>query len=315
MVVEFQTQNTTSLESEQGTVRSEKLENKSFMGKLNDFSELVMFKHSVFSLPFIFIAMLVASYHDSGSGWFGWRLLFLGALAAVSARNFAMGVNRYLDKDIDILNPRTKSRPSVDGRVTDKQMLWFIGINALVFVVIANFINPLALKLSIPILLVLGAYTFFKRFSSLAHLVLGVSLGLAPIAGVVAVSGEITLWSVYLALGVMFWVAGFDLLYSLQDIEFDKDNGLHSIPSKFGANNTMWIARIFHILAVLLWIAFVLKAGLGIWAQLAVVLSALMLSYEHYLVNKDFTKIDKAFFTVNGYLGFMFIVLIIVEVM
>jgi len=296
-------------------VNGDKIKRKNFIGKLNDFSELVMFKHSVFSLPFIFIAMLVASHEKSGSGWFGWKLLFLGTLAAVSARNFAMGVNRYLDKDIDILNPRTKNRPSVDGRVSDVQMLGFIGMNALAFIVIAYFINVLALELSIPILLVLGAYTLFKRFSSLAHLMLGVSLGLAPIAGVVAVSGNITLWSIYLALGVMFWVAGFDLLYSLQDIEFDKKNGLYSIPSKFGVNNTMWIARIFHILAVLFWIVFVLKAELGIWAQLAIALSAIMLSYEHHLVNKDFTKIDKAFFTVNGYLGFMFISLIILEVM
>ena len=285
-----------------------------FKEKLAHFSELVMFKHSVFSLPFIFIAMLVASYNESGSGWFGWKLLLLGTLAAVTARNFAMGVNRYLDRDVDILNPRTKGRPSVDGRVSNSQMLGFIVINALMFVVVAYFVNTLAFQLSIPILLVLGAYTLFKRFSSLAHLILGVSLGLAPIAGVVAVSGEITLWSVYLAIGVMFWVAGFDLLYSLQDMAFDKANNLHSIPSKFGAKKTMWIARVFHFLAIVFWAYFVMTAGLGFWSQLAVLFSAIMLSYEHYIVNKDFTKIDKAFFTVNGYLGFVFLILIIMEV-
>jgi 4-hydroxybenzoate polyprenyltransferase len=280
-----------------------------FTEKLNHFSELVMFKHSVFSLPFIFIAMLVAA-----QGWFGWKLLFLGTLAAVTARNFAMGVNRYLDRDVDILNPRTKGRPSVDGRVSNEQMVGFIVVNAVLFIVVAYFVNTLAFQLSLPILLVLGAYTFFKRFSSLAHLILGVSLGLAPIAGVVAVSGEITLWSGYLAMGVMFWVAGFDLLYSLQDMAFDKAHGLHSIPSKFGADRTMWIARVFHLLAIVFWIYFVVTAGLGFWAQLAILFSAIMLSYEHYIVNKDFTKIDKAFFTVNGYLGFVFLILIIVEV-
>ncbi|MGB5505879.1 MAG: menaquinone biosynthesis prenyltransferase MqnP [Sulfurovum sp.] len=277
--------------------------------KLQHFSELVMFKHSVFSLPFIFIAMLVAA-----QGWFGWKLLLLGTLAAVTARNFAMGVNRYLDRDIDILNPRTKGRPSVDGRVSNTQMVIFTVINALLFIVVAYFVNPLAFQLSLPILLVLGAYTVFKRFSALAHLILGVSLGLAPIAGVVAVNGEITLWSIYLAIGVMFWVAGFDLLYSLQDMEFDKANDLHSIPSKLGANKTMWIARVFHLLAIIFWAYFVFTAQLGIWAQLAVLFSAIMLSYEHYIVNKDFTKIDKAFFTVNGYLGFVFLILIIMEV-
>ena len=279
-----------------------------------DFSELVMFKHSVFSLPFIFIAMIVASYLESGSSWFGWKLLFLGTLAAISARNFAMGVNRYLDRDIDVLNPRTKGRPSVDGRVSNIQMVLFIIINALIFIAVAYFINTLAFQLSVPILLILGAYTLFKRFSALAHLILGVSLGLAPIAGVVAVTGEITAWSVYLALGVMFWVAGFDLLYSLQDMEFDKANNLHSIPSRFGAKKTMWIARMFHFLAILFWAWFVTAAHLGLWAQLAVLFATVMLTYEHYLVNKDFRKIDKAFFTVNGYLGFVFLLFIIMEV-
>jgi len=282
---------------------------KTLLQKLNDFSELVMFKHSVFSLPFIFIAMFVAS-----DGWFGWKLFLLGTLAAISARNFAMGVNRYLDRDIDVLNPRTKNRPSVDGRVSSAQMVAFIAINAIAFIVVAYFVNDLAFKLSIPILLVLGAYTLFKRFSALAHLILGISLGLAPIAGVVAVSGEITLWSVYLALGVMFWVAGFDLLYSLQDMEFDKQHNLHSIPSRFGAKNTMLIAKVFHSLTILLWALFVSSASLGVFGWLSVVFSAVMLGYEHYLVNKDFTKIDKAFFTVNGYLGFVFLLLIILEV-
>ena len=275
-----------------------------------NFSELVMFKHSIFSLPFIFIAMLVAA-----DGWFGWRLLLLGTLAAVTARNFAMGVNRYLDRDIDILNPRTKGRPSVDGRVSNGQMIAFIFVNALLFIVVAYFVNSLAFELAVPILMVLGAYTLFKRFSAAAHLILGISLGLAPIAGVVAVSGEITLWSLYLAIGVMFWVSGFDLLYSLQDIEFDKKNNLHSIPSRFGAKNTMNIAKVFHLLAIIFWGLFVSFANLGIWGQISVLFVAVMLSYEHYLVNKDFTKIDKAFFTVNGYLGFVFLIFIIFEVM
>jgi len=285
-----------------------------FKNSLANFSELVMFKHSVFSLPFIFIAMIVASYKDSGSGWFGWKLLILGTLAAVTARNFAMGVNRFLDRDVDILNPRTKGRPSVDGRVTHMQMLLFIFMNAILFILVAYFVNTLAFQLSVPILAVLGAYTLFKRFSALAHIILGISLGLAPIAGVVAVSGEITLWSLYLAAGVMFWVAGFDLLYSLQDMDFDKANGLHSIPSKFGAQKTMWIARVFHLFTIVFWTLFVYTAGLGFWAQLAVLFSAIMLGYEHTIVNKDFTKIDKAFFTVNGYLGFVFLILILMEV-
>jgi 4-hydroxybenzoate polyprenyltransferase len=281
---------------------------------LSDFSELVMFKHSVFSLPFIFIAMIVASYHEKGTGWFGWYLLLLGALAAVTARNFAMGINRYFDRDIDILNPRTQDRPSVDGRVSEKHMIAFIVVNALGFIIVAAFINLTAFYLSIPILAILAAYTLFKRFSSAAHIVLGISLGLAPIAGEVAVSATVSQWTIDLAIGVMFWVAGFDLLYSLQDMEFDKAQGLHSIPSHLGAKNTMWIARVFHFLTVMFWFWFVVHADLGLWAMLAVLFSLVMLAYEHYLVSKDFTKIDRAFFTVNGYLGFVFLFCIIVEV-
>jgi len=274
--------------------------------KFNNFSELVMFQHSIFSLPFIFIAMVVAA-----DGWFGWKLLFLGALAAVSARNFAMGVNRYLDRDIDAKNPRTVGRPSVDGRVSEKQMKIFIIANAILFVAVAYFINTLSLVLSIPILFILGIYTYFKRFSMAAHLVLGVSLGLAPIAGAVAVLGEIPLWSIYLGIGVMFWVAGFDLLYSLQDIEFDRANDLHSVPAKLGAKWTMLLARLSHTLAIIFWGLFVAPSNVGSFGTMAVIISTMLLIYEHYLIYDDFEKIDKAFFTVNGYLGFVFLFIII----
>jgi 4-hydroxybenzoate polyprenyltransferase len=277
--------------------------------KLKNFSELVVFEHTIFSMPFIFLAMVVAS-----RGWFGWKLLFLGAIAAISARNFAMGVNRYLDRDIDALNPRTKNRPSVDGRVSNREMLIFIAINAVIFIAVAYFINSLAFALSIPILMVLAAYTLFKRFSALAHIILGISLGLAPIAGAVAVLGAIPAWVVALSIGVTFWVAGFDLLYSLQDMEFDKKHKLHSIPAKLGSKNTLNLAALFHLITVTCWYIFVILAKLGFIAKFAVFISALMLVYEHYLVRKDFTKIDRAFFTVNGYLGFIFFALICLDI-
>ncbi len=249
----------------------------------------------------------------AANGWFGFWLLFMGALAAVSARNFAMGLNRYADRDIDALNPRTSSRPNVDGRLDSASIMIFIVANALVFVAVAFMINTLAFALSIPILFVLGSYSYFKRFSSLAHVVLGISLGLAPIAGVVAVSATVPLWSVLLSLGVIFWVAGFDLLYSLQDIEFDKKNNLHSIPSMYGAEATLFISSLFHMLSVLFWALFVWSAELGFFAFVAVVASGVMLGYEHFLVRKDFTKIDRAFFTVNGYLGVAFLIFIILD--
>lgn len=276
--------------------------------KVKDFNELVMFKHSIFSLPFIFIAMVVAA-----DGWFGFWLLFMGVLAALSARNFAMGVNRYADRDVDAANPRTQDRPNVDGRLDTTSILIFIAVNFFIFIAVAYMINSLAFALSIPILLVLGSYSYFKRFSSLAHIVLGISLGLAPIAGVVAVSDTITLWSVLLSLGVIFWVAGFDLLYSLQDMDFDKEKGLHSIPSIYGSNATLFISAIFHALSVLFWILFVWSAGLGFFAFVAAFGSGVVLGYEQKLVRRDFTQIDRAFFTVNGYLGIAFFILIVLD--
>ncbi|PHQ91948.1 MAG: 4-hydroxybenzoate polyprenyltransferase [Sulfurimonas sp.] len=276
--------------------------------KAKDFNELVMFEHSIFSLPFIFIAMLVAA-----DGWFGWWLLLMGLFAALSARNFAMGVNRYVDRDIDIKNERTKNRPNVDGRIDSGSLMIFILVNAFVFIGVAYMINTLAFSLSIPILIILGGYSYFKRFSSWAHIVLGISLGLAPIAGVVAVSATIPVWSVILSLGVTFWVAGFDLLYSLQDMDFDKENNLHSIPAKYGTDATLRLSGFFHILSILFWLLFVWSAGLGIFAFVAVFASAIMLWYEHYIVRKDFTQIDRAFFTLNGYLGIAFLFFIILD--
>ncbi|WP_333803042.1 menaquinone biosynthesis prenyltransferase MqnP [Sulfurospirillum sp.] len=281
--------------------------------KLKDISDLIVFKHSVFALPFIFVAMIVSSKAINGTMWFGFKLLILGLLAAVSARNFAMAFNRYADRDIDKYNPRTANRPSVDGRIGTTNMQLFIVLNALVFIGVAYMINDLAFYLSVPILVILGGYSLFKRFSPYAHLVLGVSLGLAPIAGVVAIQEFIPLWSILLSVGVMYWVAGFDLLYSLQDMEYDKANGLFSIPSRFGQDATFFISRLFHAQTVLFWLLFVISAELGFFAYVGVVISAVVLFFEHRIVLKDFSKIDRAFFTLNGYLGVIFFALIFLD--
>ena len=284
-----------------------------FIQILKDINELIVFKHSVFALPFIFIAMIVASKIINDSIWFGWELLILGTLCAVSARNFAMGANRYLDRDIDKDNPRCASRPSVDGRIGRGNLLLFIWINALIFVVVAYFINSLAFWLSFPILLILGAYSYFKRFSSLAHVMLGVCLGLSPIAGAIAVLAYIPLWSILLSCGVIFWVAGFDILYSLQDMEYDKKMGLFSIPSIYGAKASMFICALFHFLAVFFWLLFAISANLGVAAFIGVIISAIILYFEHRIVRRDFSKIDRAFFTLNGYLGIIFFVFVLVS--
>ncbi len=284
-----------------------------FWQKLKDIGDLIVFKHSIFALPFIFIAMIVASKVQNDTVWFGFKLLFLGLLAAVSARNFAMAFNRYADRDIDKYNPRTANRPSVDGRIGASNLLFFIGFNALLFVVVAYFIKELAFYLSVPILIILGGYSLFKRFSPYAHLVLGLSLGLAPIAGAVAVEASIPLWAVLLSIGVMYWVAGFDLLYSLQDMEYDKANGLFSIPSRFGWEATFFISKLFHAQTILFWLLFVITAELGFFAYVGVLVSAIVLFFEHRIVAKDFSKIDRAFFTLNGYLGIIFLILIFLD--
>ncbi|QCT94167.1 4-hydroxybenzoate polyprenyltransferase [Caminibacter mediatlanticus TB-2] len=275
---------------------------------MKKYLELVKFSHTIFSIPFILIGMIVATH-----SWFGWKLLILGILAAITARNFAMAVNRYLDREFDAKNPRTANRVSVTGKVSENEMLMFIIINAFIFIFISYLINDLAFKLSIPILFILGIYSYFKRFSEFAHLILGISLGLAPIAGVIAVSENIPCWSVFLAFGVMFWVAGFDILYSLQDIEFDKKEGLFSIPSVVGERGAIFISKLFHILAVVFWLLFVIYAKLGFFSYLAVIISAVMLYYEHKLIEKDFKNIPKAFFDVNGFLGIIFLILIILD--
>jgi 4-hydroxybenzoate polyprenyltransferase len=275
---------------------------------LRNFNELVMFQHTIFSLPFIFIAMII-----SANGWFGWKLTLLAIVAGISARNFAMAFNRLVDINHDSKNARTLNRPSVDGRLSKLQISIFTFLNGFIFIIIAKYINDLAFILAIPMLIVIASYSYFKRFSYFAHIVLGISLSFAPIAGVVAIENMIPFWTILLSLGVMFWVAGFDLLYSLQDLEFDKKFGLHSIPAKFGKNRTLKISAIFHLLTIIFWTASIFYANLGLIAKTIPIISALMLSYEHIIVRRDFNKINRAFFTINGYLGIIFLMLIILD--
>lgn len=280
---------------------------------LKDIGELIVFKHSVFALPFIFVSMITASKLENGTMWFGFWLLILGIICAVSARNYAMALNRYLDEDIDRPNPRCANRPSVDGRIGKRNLMKFIVANAIIFIIVSFFINSLAFWLSFVFLIILGGYSFFKRFSSLAHLVLGFCLGLAPIAGAIVVLGEIPLWSILLCLGVAFWVGGFDILYSLQDIEYDKKAGLFSIPSIYGQNSAMFISAVFHTISVIFWLLFAGSAGLGAFAYIGIIICAAILYKEHKIVRADFNKIDKAFFTLNGYLGILFFICIWID--
>jgi len=275
------------------------------MNYLLKMAKLVKFEHTIFSLPFILVAMIVAS-----NGWFGFKLFFLVVLEAIFARNFAMGVNRYLDRDIDIKNERTQDRPSVNGEVSEKEMKTFIIANSVAFIFFGYFINDLVFYSTPFILAVLGGYSYFKRFSEYAHLVLGVSLGLAPIGGAMAVLGSVPEWSLFLAIGVTFWVAGFDILYSLQDMEFDKKEGLFSIPARYGLEASLALSGLFHILTILFWYLFIFYSHLGFFAYVALIISAGFLIYEQKLVRDNLDNIPKAFFDLNGYLGVIFFILI-----
>jgi 4-hydroxybenzoate polyprenyltransferase len=249
----------------------------------------------------------------AANGWFGWKLFILVILEAVFARNFAMGVNRYLDRDIDIKNERTKNRPSVNGEINEKEMKIFILTNMIAFIFFAYFINNTIFYSSPFILLILGGYSYFKRFSEYAHIILGISLGLAPIAGAIAVTNTIPAWSIFLALGVIFWVAGFDILYSLQDMKFDKKEGLFSIPAKYGLEVSLDISKFFHILTIIFWFLFIIYSHLGFFAYIALIISVLFLYKEQKMVKENLNNIPKAFFDLNGYLGIIFFILITLD--
>lgn len=271
---------------------------------------MIALSHTLFSLPFILIAMVVAT-----GGLPPLWLLAYGVAAAFFARTFAMGVNRYADMEFDAKNPRTACRPSVDGRVSIRMQLFFIVVSGAGFVAVSFLINDLALKLSFLFLPILAAYSYFKRFSSSAHIILGLSLALAPIAGEIAVNESVSTWNICLAMGVLFWVAGFDIFYALQDMEFDKKEGLYSIPSVFGETKAMMFAALFHTLAVVFWFFFVKLAHLSFISMFGVLFAAILLGFEHYLVRKDKSAINKAFFTLNGYLGIIFFALTTIDIL
>lgn len=278
--------------------------------KFKQLLDLVVFQHSIFALPFLFVAMMSAAKIEFGTIFFDIKPLILGIICAVSARNFAMAVNRLLDEDIDRLNPRTQSRPNISGKIGRASVAAFIILNALIFVAATYFINALAFYLSVPVLALLALYSTFKRFSFLAHIVLGLCLGLSAIAGCIIITGRVELFSVWLCLGVCFWTAGFDLLYSLQDMEFDKKAGLHSVPARFGARATLVLSALCHLIAVLFWLLFAWQMRLNLIGFAGILVCAAILVFEQIIVRRNFAQINRAFFTLNGYLSVVFMVFV-----
>jgi 4-hydroxybenzoate polyprenyltransferase len=271
--------------------------------KITIFMEMIKFSHTVFALPFALSgALLAARGLPSGR-----QLLFI-ILAMVGARTAAMALNRLIDAEIDAKNPRTAGRAIPAGLLSKGAVLVAILLSVALLLWSAASLNPLCLKLSPIALFFLVLYSYCKRFTALAHLVLGICLAAAPIGAWAALTGTIQLPAIVLGLLVLCWVAGFDILYALQDLEYDRSAGLHSIPVALGVDGSLWLARLFHLLtlALLVWLIFLL--GLGPWFWLGSGLMTAMLLYEHWLLRGgDLTKLDAAFFTMIAYISLTFL--------
>jgi 4-hydroxybenzoate polyprenyltransferase len=270
------------------------------LGDLGEAAEMIAFKHSVFALPFALMSLITAA----GDGWptaLTWAWVII---AMISARTAAMSFNRLADHGLDAVNPRTANRSLPAGRLSRRFALSVTVIAALAFVGAAAMLNRLCLVLAIPTLAVLLGYSFAKRWTAAAHLWLGFSLGIAPIGAWIAVTGAIAAPPLVLGAAVMLWVAGFDTIYSLQDESFDRSHGLHSIPATFGPRVALWIARVFHVLALSGFAGFAAAAGGG-WLRFAAVMAAaFLMGWQHRLVRADdLSAVDAAFFTANGLLS------------
>ena len=271
--------------------------------KIIVFMEMIKFSHTIFALPFALSGALLAIRGLPS----GRQLLFI-VLAMVGARTAAMAMNRLIDAEIDARNPRTAGRAIPAGLLSKGAVLFAILLSVALLLWSAAMLNPLCLKLSPVALFFLVLYSYCKRFTALAHVVLGICLAAAPIGAWVALTGTIQLPAIVLGLLVLFWVAGFDILYALQDLDYDRSVGLHSIPVALGVSGSLWLARLFHLLtlALLLWLIVLL--GLGPWFWLGSAAMTAMLLYEHWLLRGgDLSKLDAAFFTMNGYISLTFL--------
>lgn len=270
------------------------------MSKILDYLRLVKFSHTIFAMPFALLAFTYAWVTSEPSHPL-WLLLLQVVGCMVFARNVAMGFNRWADRDIDAENPRTAMREIPAGKVSPRGALLFIVINAILFIVVATTINPLCGWLSPVALAIVMFYSYCKRFTALAHIVLGVSLGIAPVGATMAVMGEAPLECWILALVVMSWCAGFDIIYALQDADFDRQRGLHSIPSHFSATTSLIISGLLHMvsIALLLWYATYQPQSWLLYLGCAI-FTAIVAS-EHYIVTPTRQRnIGIAFGTFNA---------------
>lgn len=285
---------------------------------LRRLSELVKLPHTVFGLPFAIAAALVADRHAQTMGTEGltWLRGVLIIAAFTFARTAAMGFNRIVDRRIDAANPRTAARELPRGAVSVPVAVALTAASALAFVAVAFALGPTAGVLSLPCVAVIFGYSFFKRFSSTSHLMLGVALSLAPAGAWVAVTGSLSPWPIPVLLmgAVASWVAGFDVLYSLADEDFDRAQGLHSIPVRFGRVGALVISGALHGITAAALIGFHVMAGLSLAHGVGVTIMVGLLAYEHWIVRpNDLSRLDKAFFDLNGWAALTYLGAVIVD--
>jgi 4-hydroxybenzoate polyprenyltransferase len=270
---------------------------------------MIKFEHSIFALPFALTGALLA-WQNAGFPRAGllWKLVWI-VVAMVAARSVAMAFNRVLDSEIDARNPRTKGRHLPAGLLSQRFAWGFIVLWTAIFLGASAALNSLCLKLAPLALGIVMFYSFTKRFTHLAHLVLGFSLGIAPAAAWIAVAGSLDTRILWLTAAVTLWTAGFDIIYACQDYAFDVASGLHSIPQRFGISGALWIARVFHAGMLVCLVMLVQAFALGTFAWMGIAAVACFLAWEHRLVHADdLSRIDAAFFTMNGYLSVVFFV-------
>lgn len=264
--------------------------------------DMIKFEHTLFALPFAFLAVISVSPTLPS-----WRVGFWILMAMVGARTAAMTFNRLVDQDVDAENPRTQSRALPAGRVSRHGAKLLLGCAVALFGFAAGMLGPLPWKLAPLALVIILGYSFCKRFTSFAHVVLGLSLAGAPLGAWIAVSGRLDPPAWFLALGVLTWTAGFDVLYALQDETFDRARGLRSIPAWLGTQRSLWVARALHLVALAAWAAFNLRMGSHLFPWLGWAGVALILMREHWVIREGrLDRIDHVFFTLNSLVGAVF---------
>jgi len=273
--------------------------------------EMIKWEHSVFALPFALCGAMLAAGGMPTAAQLGWILLCM-----VTARSAAMAFNRLADAQIDAANPRTATRAIPAGILSLRFVTLFVVVCCAVFVLAAAQLNRLTLYLSPVALALVTLYSFTKRFTRWSHLLLGFSLGVAPAAAWIAVRGSLDPRILILTAAVTFWVGGFDVLYACQDIDFDRTYGLNSVPQAYGIRSALWFSRTLHLLMLALLLALVLTFGLGKLAVVGVMAVALLLAYEHSLVSaNDLSKLNAAFFTMNGVIAVVFFVFVAADIL